>query len=79
MEPVATDEASMPTTTSPPVERRSWTIDEFCARHGISRSLYYKLQRQGLGPRTWGAGSHQRISDQAETDWLTQREARGAA
>jgi hypothetical protein len=62
-----------------PIERRSWTIDEFCERNGISRSLYYKLQRQGLGPRTWGAGTHQRISDQAETDWIAQREAAGAA
>ena len=32
------------------IPRKSWSIPEFCARHGISPGLYDKLKKLGLGP-----------------------------
>ena len=31
-------------------ERASYSIDEFCERHGISRSFWYTLKRVGSAP-----------------------------
>jgi excisionase family DNA binding protein len=47
----------------------TYTVDEFCSAERISRSLLYKLWRQGRGPRYYLAGSHRRISEQAGQDW----------
>lgn len=54
----------------------SYTIDEWCARHRTCRSNFYKLQREGNGPKTYRIGSVQRISEAADTEWVRDREAR---
>jgi hypothetical protein len=33
------------------VPRAAYSIPEFCVAHRISEGLYYKLRKQGLGPR----------------------------
>jgi hypothetical protein len=54
----------------------AYSIDEFCARHGpISRSYYYKLKENGLGPREIKIGTRVLISREAAAAWRREREA----
>jgi excisionase family DNA binding protein len=57
---------------------RSYTIDEFCALHNVSRGLFYKLQKSGEAPQTFRVGQHQRISEEANRQWIAERTARTA-
>ena len=74
--------ASAPTTTTRDlttstrnVERVSWTLDEFCARHGISRSTLRNLHAQGRGPAQVLIGTRlPRITAQAEREWVARLE-----
>jgi predicted DNA-binding transcriptional regulator AlpA len=59
--------------------RRALSIDEFCAAHGISRSMFYKLEKQGLAPRVMYVGSRRLISDEAGADWRRLMECRAEA
>jgi hypothetical protein len=53
-----------------------FTVDEFCARNGLSLALYGKLRKAGLNPREMRIGPNwKRITQQAEIDWQKQREA----
>jgi hypothetical protein len=62
-----------------PVPRVSWTIDEFCASVGISRSTYEKAKRDGWGPRELILGSTGiRIADEARAEWISSREEKAA-
>ena len=62
-----------------PVPRVSWTIDEFCASIGISRSTYEKAKRDGWGPREMVLGtSGIRIADDARAEWIASREEKAA-
>jgi hypothetical protein len=55
------------------------SIAKFCAVHGISRELYFKLKRNGLGPREMHVGSRVLISVEAAAAWRRAREAAAAA
>ena len=57
------------------VDRKASSIDEFCAAHGISRAMFYKIQKQGRGPRIMAVGTRQLISDEAAAEWRRQMEA----
>ncbi len=51
--------------------RASFSVNEFCKRHGMSRSSYYDLKKKGLGPREMSLGSRaKRISRVAEKEWI---------
>jgi hypothetical protein len=54
--------------------QKSFTITQWCVRRRVSRAMYYKLKRRGKAPLTYDAGGP-RISDQADADWLREREA----
>jgi hypothetical protein len=56
----------------------SYAIDEFCAAERISRSMFYKLGKQGRGPRTFNVGSAVRISPEARREWRRTLEADAA-
>jgi hypothetical protein len=56
----------------------SFTISEWCAARRISRAMFYRLEVQGLAPRTHFAGAKRLISPQADAEWLRQREAEAA-
>jgi hypothetical protein len=61
-------------------ETASFTPKKFRARHKLSESQYHKLRRQGRGPRTMSVGScGERISRQAERDWIEARETEAEA
>jgi hypothetical protein len=60
-------------------EGDSYTIAEFCAKHRISESFYFKLRSLGLGPREGHAGRRVIISPSAEQEWQAAREAAASA
>lgn len=45
------------------------SVTDFCHANGISRSLFYKLQRAGAGPRLMKVGRRTLISAEAAADW----------
>jgi hypothetical protein len=61
------------------IPRKSWSISEFCARHGISPGLYDKLKKLGLGPHETELLNRKIITDDDEDDWLRERKAASAA
>jgi hypothetical protein len=52
-----------------------FTIKEFCDRYRIALSFFFKLQKQGKGPRTMRIGSKVLIMAQAAADWVAAIEA----
>ena len=60
-----------------PIEPMAYSIAEFCEAHGISVDHYFKLQREGLGPRIMKAGARTLISLEAAADWRRAREEAG--
>jgi hypothetical protein len=56
----------------------SYTIDEFCQAERLSRSMFYKLARQGKAPRCFNVGAAVRISAEARHAWRREREAETA-
>ena len=59
-------------------EFQSYTVDAFAASERMSRSMVYKLWKQGKGPRFYMVGTVRRISHQARIDWQREREADSA-
>jgi hypothetical protein len=56
----------------------SFTVPEWCEHRKISRSMFYKHQAAGKGPRTYNVGTAVRISPEADAEWLREREAESA-
>jgi hypothetical protein len=56
------------------IEPQLSTIPEFCRRNHIAKSTFFKLKNAGLGPRIMYLGKMQRISADAERDWIAARE-----
>jgi hypothetical protein len=54
--------------------RRAFSVDEFCAAHGISRAMFYKLRRQNNAPRVMRVGTRTLISEEAAADWRRRME-----
>jgi excisionase family DNA binding protein len=55
-----------------------FTVDEFCERFDISRSFFYKLRREGRGPKIMKIGRLTRISPEAADDFRRRIEAETA-
>ena len=62
-----------------PSQPGSFTISEWCRRHRLSVSFYYKMKAEGWGPRTMSAGARELIAVAADEQWVREREAAGAA
>ena len=60
-------------------DHASFTIEEWCARRRISLAMFYKLDGQGLAPKTHYAGARRLISAEADAAWLSAREAENDA
>ena len=52
----------------------AYSIEQFCQAHGISIDLYFKMQRQGLGPKTMKVGARTLINIEAAAAWRRSRE-----
>ncbi len=57
---------------------RSFSIDEWCELHSLSRAFFYKLASQGRAPATFKVGRVTRITEQANMAWIAEREAASA-
>ena len=57
----------------------AFTVPEFCRRHKISVSFFYKLVGLGKGPRLMKAGTRTLVTKEAAADWRREREAASAA
>jgi hypothetical protein len=54
------------------------SIVEFCRRNGISTALYFKINREGLGPSLMRVGRRTLITREAAEEWRREREAASA-
>jgi predicted DNA-binding transcriptional regulator AlpA len=63
-------------TESPPLPtpRLALSIPEFCKAHGISDGFFYKLKKQGEGPREMKVGARTLISFESAAEWRRARE-----
>ena len=61
----------------PPVQKLAFTVKSFCKAHEISTPTYYRLRKEGRGPREMRIGSDIRISAEAAADWRRAREEDG--
>jgi predicted DNA-binding transcriptional regulator AlpA len=57
------------------VDMRSFSIDDWCKLHGLSRAFFYKLASQGRAPDTFKVGRCTRITDDANLAWIAARKA----
>lgn len=57
-------------------ELLAFSISAFCRAHGISRSLYYALQRSGDGPDQMQLGGRKAVSREAAARWRARMEQR---
>lgn len=55
-------------------ETDAQSIETFCARNGISRAMFYKLQKAGNGPRVMKVGERTLISAESAADWRRRME-----
>ncbi len=55
-------------------ERDAYTLREFCARHGLSRAHFYRLQSLGRSPRLIRAGRRVLVSREAAAEWRREME-----
>ena len=53
----------------------SFSIEQWCNRHNVSRSTYYKLKAVQKAPRTMEVLGCVRISEDADREWVAAREA----
>jgi predicted DNA-binding transcriptional regulator AlpA len=54
--------------------RVAFSIREFCQAHGISEGFFYKLKKQGEGPREMKIGARTLITFEAAAEWRRARE-----
>jgi predicted DNA-binding transcriptional regulator AlpA len=54
---------------------RSFSIDQWCEMHDLSRAFFYKLAKKGQAPKSFKVGTSTRISEAANNEWLAAREA----
>ncbi len=55
------------------------SIPEFCAAHGFSEGMYYKMRKQGLTPGEMKVGTRTLITIEAAATWRAEREAASTA
>jgi hypothetical protein len=58
----------------PPTPRLALSIPEFCKAHGISAGLFFKLKKQGEGPREMKVGTRTLITFESAAEWRRERE-----
>jgi hypothetical protein len=51
------------------------TIPQFCITHGISEAFFYKLQKEGQGPKTMVVGRRRLVSVEEAARWRAERTA----
>jgi len=57
------------------MEKKAYSIGEFCDQHGICRATFYNLRKQGIGPRIMKVGGRILISEEAAAGWRQNMES----
>ncbi|HEY8097242.1 MAG TPA: hypothetical protein VIE65_14250 [Methylobacter sp.] len=52
----------------------SYTFDDWCRGHDLSKTAGYALLAKGEGPETFTVGSRRHVSFEADALWIKQRE-----
>lgn len=65
----------MPRGTTATVERRAYTVSQFCEAYSISKAQYYELRKIGKIPAEAHVGGRVIISVEAAERWLEERQA----
>jgi predicted DNA-binding transcriptional regulator AlpA len=63
----------------PPTPRLALSIREFCEAHGISEGFFYKLKKQGEGPREMKVGARTLITFESAAEWRHAQETKHTA
>ena len=50
------------------------SVPEFCTDNGVSRSLFYRLVKEGRGPRLTKVARRTLISSEAAAEWRSRME-----
>lgn len=56
------------------MEKKAFTIAEFCQAYNISRGRLHELDRAGLGPKTYRIASRPYVSLAAAQEWQKRME-----
>jgi hypothetical protein len=54
----------------------AFTVDEWCARYKFGRSFFYKLLRDGRGPRIMKLGNRTLITVESDDEWRLANDGR---
>lgn len=54
--------------------KNSYSIVEFCYSENISKALFYKILKEGNGPKIMKVGRRTLISAEAATEWRKRME-----
>jgi hypothetical protein len=57
------------------MSEESLTLTQWCAKRKVSKPMHYKLKSQGKAVRTHYVGSKVLVSDEADMEWVREREA----
>lgn len=60
------------------MQKSAYSPAQFCDQHGIARTTFYALLKEGRGPRTFKVGRRTLISAEAAADWRARMEAESA-
>lgn len=55
--------------------KKPFTRREWCELRGVSNAYYWRLKKAGKAPRSYKVGNQDRISPEADAEWLIAREA----
>jgi hypothetical protein len=58
-----------------PVDRKVYSIAEFCRAHGFCRASYYKLKKINKAPAEIKVGTRRLISEESANEWRRSMEA----
>lgn len=61
------------------MQKSAFSPAQFCDQHGIARTTFYALLKEGRGPRTFKVGRRTLISVEAACDWRRRMEAESEA
>lgn len=56
----------------PPPERGAYSVNEFCALHGIGRTMFYQMVKDGTAPKVVKVGRRSLITREAAEAWRKQ-------
>ena len=68
-----------PASTRSPDQVCTYSVAQFCAAHNITKVFFYKLLKQGNGPRIMKVGARTLVSIEAASEWRRKMEIETAS